>query len=174
MAAWVEGGLSGAALEAAEVHVADCARCQTLVGALARAQAAAPPPPEPAPRRSFAWLVPLTAAATAVAVWVAVPREREPRVTDVGEIAQGRLEKDRALSDKQSAAGSPAPRPPAAQEERAGFAREPQLEARRDAKPLEADSKLKKEAELTGAVAQSSAAQAAAAPPPEAAETVAA
>ena len=76
LAAWVDGGLSGAALEMAQSHVADCARCQSLVGAMARTNAVVPQPePERAARRWLAWLVPLTAAAAAVALWVAVPRE---------------------------------------------------------------------------------------------------
>ena len=36
LAAWVDGGLSGATLEVAEGHVADCARCQAMVATLAR------------------------------------------------------------------------------------------------------------------------------------------
>jgi len=36
LAAWVDGGLTGAALEDAQSHVADCNRCQSVVGALAR------------------------------------------------------------------------------------------------------------------------------------------
>jgi hypothetical protein len=74
LAAWVDGGLSGAALEMAQSHVADCARCQSLVGALSRTNAAvAQPEPGRAARRWLPWLVPLTAAAAAVALWVAVP-----------------------------------------------------------------------------------------------------
>jgi hypothetical protein len=74
LAAWVDGGLSGAALEMAQTHVADCARCQSMVGAMARTNAVvAQPEPERALRRWLPWLVPLTAAAAAVALWVAVP-----------------------------------------------------------------------------------------------------
>jgi hypothetical protein len=74
LAAWADGGLSGAALEAAQVHVADCARCQDLVGTLARINSTGPQAePAGASRRWLAWLVPLTAAAAAVALWVAVP-----------------------------------------------------------------------------------------------------
>jgi hypothetical protein len=84
-AAWIDGGLSGARLETAQSHVADCSRCQSLVGALARTHAIVPQP-EPAPRRWLAWLVPLTAAAAAFALWVAVPRDvgaPVPQATDV-------------------------------------------------------------------------------------------
>ncbi len=74
LAAWIDGGLSGAALEMTQTHVADCARCQSLVGAMARTNAVvAQPAPERVLRRWLPWLVPLTAAAAAVALWVAVP-----------------------------------------------------------------------------------------------------
>ena len=76
LAAWFDGDLSGADLKMAQSHVADCARCQSLVGAMARTNAAVlQPEPERATRRWLGWLVPLTAAAAAVALWVAVPRE---------------------------------------------------------------------------------------------------
>jgi hypothetical protein len=74
LAAWADGGLSGAARATVESHVADCARCQAIVSTAARIEAIAPARAEPAPRRWLAWLVPLTAAAAAIAIWVAVPR----------------------------------------------------------------------------------------------------
>ena len=87
VAAWTDGGLSGAALEMAQSHVADCARCQSLIGAMARTSAAlSPPETERATRRWLGWLVPLTAAAAAIALWVAVPREATaplPRAAEV-------------------------------------------------------------------------------------------
>jgi hypothetical protein len=73
LAAWADGGLSGEALEMAQLHAADCARCQAMVAGVVHAAASAPAP-APALRRWLAWLVPLTAAAAAVAIWVAVPR----------------------------------------------------------------------------------------------------
>jgi hypothetical protein len=82
LAVWMDGGLSGAALEDVQSHVADCARCQALVGAMGRTRAAVPPTQsERAPRWWLAWAVPLTAAATAVAIWVAVPRHPEVAVS---------------------------------------------------------------------------------------------
>jgi hypothetical protein len=75
LAAWMDGGLSGAALEDVRSHVADCVRCQALVGAMGRTRVAVPPTqPERARRWWLAWAVPLSAAATAAAIWVAVPR----------------------------------------------------------------------------------------------------
>src|SRR5581483_3293845 len=75
LAAWVDGGLSGSELQMAQSHVADCARCQALVGAMARTSAAVPSPePQRASRRWLAWVVPLTAAATASVIWTTMPR----------------------------------------------------------------------------------------------------
>jgi putative zinc finger protein len=75
LAAWFDGGLNGAALEDVRSHVAGCARCQALVGAMGRTRAASPAPqPERAPRWWLAWAVPAAAAATVLAIWVAVPR----------------------------------------------------------------------------------------------------
>jgi len=74
LAAWFDDGLSGAALEDVRSHVAGCAHCQALIGALGRTRAAAPAAqPERASRWWLAWAVPAAAAATAVAIWVAVP-----------------------------------------------------------------------------------------------------
>lgn len=83
LAVWVDGGLSGAALEAARVHVADCSRCQAVVGTLARISPVGPAAPHVARpwnwTASLKWLVPLTAAAAAVALWVAVPGDKFDR-----------------------------------------------------------------------------------------------
>jgi hypothetical protein len=56
-----------------EAHVADCARCQALLAAFARIT---PPPVARAwwRRPAIAWLAPLAVAATALIVWVNVPR----------------------------------------------------------------------------------------------------
>lgn len=77
LAAWADGGLSGRAREIAEAHVADCGRCQTMIAVLVQASPdvveAGDHKAEPASRNWLAWLVPLTAAAAAIAIWVAVP-----------------------------------------------------------------------------------------------------
>jgi hypothetical protein len=74
LAAWVDGHLSGEALDGAQRHLADCARCQDLVGTLARINSTVPlTKPVRASRQWLAWLVPLTAVAAAAAVWVALP-----------------------------------------------------------------------------------------------------
>jgi hypothetical protein len=99
MAAWADGGLSGETLQSVQAHVADCARCQALVGALARVEAAAPQ--IQAHRHGYfrlAWLVPLTAAAAGVALWVAVPRERsKPPAPSVVQPLSDALKDERQL-----------------------------------------------------------------------------
>ncbi len=92
LAAWAEGGLSGPALELVQAHVADCGRCQALVGTLARIDTMVPMP-EPAhlPRRLAAWLVPLGAAAAAVVavgLWIAMPRNQASRDSRLSQAAQ--------------------------------------------------------------------------------------
>jgi hypothetical protein len=82
LAAWFDGGLKGAALEDARTHAAGCERCQMLLGAMGRTRAAVPASvAEPAARRWLPWAVPLAAAATAIAVWVAIPEQRNVPVT---------------------------------------------------------------------------------------------
>ena len=103
LAAWFDGGLSGAALEDVRSHVAGCARCQALVGALGRTRAAVPAPePERSPRWWLAWAVPAAAAATAVAIWVLVPQPTNVAVTPS------------ATSSLQKQEAQPQPPPPAA------------------------------------------------------------
>ena len=78
LAAWMDGGLKGAALEDVQTHVAGCERCQMLLGAMGRTRAAVPATePQRVSKRWLAWAVPLTAAAAAIAVWVAIPQQRE-------------------------------------------------------------------------------------------------
>jgi hypothetical protein len=78
LAAWMDGGLKGAALEDVQTHVAGCERCQMLLGAMGRTRGAVPATgPGPASRRWLAWAVPLTAAAAAIAIWIAIPEQRQ-------------------------------------------------------------------------------------------------
>jgi hypothetical protein len=75
LAAWADGSLSGEALAHAEQHVADCARCQAMLAAMARTV-----PENTIPPRwqvlTARWLVPFAAAAIVLAVWVSVDRQR--------------------------------------------------------------------------------------------------
>ena len=87
LAAWVDGDLKAADIAAAEAHVSACARCQAMVAALVRAT---PDAQEPIPWWRRGWvvgsLVPLTAGAIAIAIWIASPdvvRRPAPDRTDV-------------------------------------------------------------------------------------------
>ena len=74
LAAWADGALSRHELAAAEVHASNCSRCLAALAAMERTA------PEVAVSRSrglsLRWLVPLAAAATALAIWVAIPEQR--------------------------------------------------------------------------------------------------
>ena len=81
LAAWADDALDAGALAAAEAHAADCARCQAMLAAMARTTPLAPAQAvAPWWKPAFRWLVPLTAAVTAVLVWTIVP-PRDGRVT---------------------------------------------------------------------------------------------
>ena len=86
VAAWMDGGLSPQELAAAEAHAAGCARCQALLSAFARVDSGPPaaqaPAAAPGWRAWLPWLVPATAAATALALWIAVPRDPAVPVVD--------------------------------------------------------------------------------------------
>ena len=110
LAAWFDGGLSGAALEDVQSHVATCDRCQALVGAMGRTRAAvAQPQPERSPRWWLAWAVPAAAAATAVAIWVAIPDQRNAAVNSVPSPSSEKQE-----ASPQSTSLPPPPSEPAA------------------------------------------------------------
>jgi len=126
LAAWFDGGLSGAALEDVQSHVAACARCQALVGAMGRTRAAvAQPQPERSPKWWFAWAVPAAAAATAAAIWVAIPEQTNVALNSPPAPS---LQKQEA-----SEASPPSPPPPpaeAAPEQPRATAAAPSREAR--------------------------------------------
>jgi Putative zinc-finger len=86
LAAWADGALDASERASAEAHAAGCARCQQLLAAMVRTL----PEPEAAKSRwrmpALGWLVPLTAAATALAVWIAVPKPSPVQVSS-GETA---------------------------------------------------------------------------------------
>ena len=85
LAAWIDGSLAGGQLTAASEHLADCVDCQATLAAFARTTSPEAVP-EPWWRRGLSarWLVPVAAAATVIAIWIAVPRDeytRQPEQT---------------------------------------------------------------------------------------------
>ena len=74
--AWLDGALPADAAGLAEAHASTCARCQAMLAVLVRASPPAPRADSWWRRRWFiAGLVPLTAGAAAIAIWIAVPKE---------------------------------------------------------------------------------------------------
>ena len=156
LAAWIDGGLSGAALEMAQSHVVGCARCQMLVGTLTRINTVVPPAAhERASRRWLAWLVPLTAAAAAVALWVAVPRDtgvRLPQATATQkQAAETSAQVPRSLDDRPQVFASEPVRGRAEPKTRTEAPRSNQLreqssEARRDTGRVDAENQQARQA----------------------------
>jgi hypothetical protein len=101
LAAWSDATLSARERAALETHLSNCARCQSLLGVMARTT-----PPVAARRwwrtSKLGWLVPLAAAAAALVLWMNVP-------------AMPRLEQPAALPTPAAAASQTsvsAPAPP--------------------------------------------------------------
>jgi hypothetical protein len=123
LALWVDDGLSAAERAAAERHVADCARCQATLAALVRT---APILERQRPwwqTLKAAWLAPVAAAATALAIWIAIPGA-PPR---------------RSLPESVPASAPAAPSPQPAKEEaenKPEVAAKPPVVERRDEKRL--------------------------------------
>jgi hypothetical protein len=80
LAAWADGGLSSTAAAAVELHASSCSRCTAVLAALERSAPVASTTRVWTPARAFRWLAPLAAAATAVAIWIAVPDRPLTRV----------------------------------------------------------------------------------------------
>jgi len=77
VAAWEDGGLDAKAMQAAEIHASTCARCQALVGTMARGLPVAAPVEDRKPFRLWAWwLAPIAAATAAVTLWMVVPDQQ--------------------------------------------------------------------------------------------------
>ena len=74
IAAWHEGALGTADAAAMERHVADCSRCRALMAAFIQTTPATPVVESIWRRWHLGWAVPLATAATAAALWIAVPR----------------------------------------------------------------------------------------------------
>lgn len=194
LAAWAEGALSGDELETAQSHVADCGRCQASLAAIVHTSSfesvkAASEAPERTSRRWFPWLVPLTAVAAAIAIWVAVPRgpRNEPRA-----VAEPQRQSAQLKAPEMPAPATPLQEPAAPKEEQQAAAKrdQPQRDQaqasalNKDTERRELDQ-LKQEPQSAGAGADradkprsaaepapSSAAAAPSPPPPPAARQV--
>jgi hypothetical protein len=154
LAAMMDGGLPEPVLAAAQSHVADCPRCQSLVAAMARVESSAPVESKHRGLGWLTWAVPLTAAAAVVAVWVALPHRNEmvqsvPAAPAVSGASVGRSE----------------PEPPPAAENRLDQMRrtaEPDVQAKKKEVAPKADAEQKREVDAVSAPAESLGARSAA------------
>lgn len=119
LAAWADGGLAANAAAAVEAHASSCARCMAVLAAMERTAPAARARHAWTSGRVFRWVVPLTAGATAVALWIAVPDRSvtpvQPRATRDVEATRERTDADQVLVPeprmlKQNENPEPAPR----------------------------------------------------------------
>jgi hypothetical protein len=131
VAAWVEGRLPASLASAAEAHAADCARCQALLAAFARTAPSAPAQKPVFDRWHLRWLVPVTAAAAAVVIYVVVPRPSA-------------LEEAERMARQQYSEPGPAvaPQAPIAAEPLAESARDSLAKRDRSARANEADGSV--------------------------------
>jgi hypothetical protein len=83
LAAWADDALDARERASAEAHAADCARCQALLAAMVKTLPAPTAARSPWRLPALGWLVPLTAVATALVIWVAVPRPAPVQVSEV-------------------------------------------------------------------------------------------
>jgi hypothetical protein len=150
LAAWADGGLDAAALQRAEAHVADCARCQAMMATLVASEMG-PGAAEVGSgagamtwwHSSIRWLMPLAGAATAVLVWMVLPDAARPPA------------RERDVATRQPAAEPPAATPPAASTvARAPSGSTPAEVATIPSAPL-ADATLRKEARENAAAGRS-------------------
>lgn len=105
LAAWTDGGLSETARARADVHLSSCPRCQAALAIIART---ADPPAEPLPWWSariatWRWLVPITASAAAIAIYVAVQDRAPSRSPAVTPSATAAVDTPKPQLEKQAA-----------------------------------------------------------------------
>lgn len=116
LAAWMAGTLRSAEATVVEHHVADCARCQTMLAAFARATPSVPAADPWWRRGHVRWLVPLATAATVAAIWVAVPNQPARRALPavLERPTEGTTAPDQQSQKEKEAANVAAQPPPAA------------------------------------------------------------
>ena len=151
LAAWADGALDARERTAVEAHAADCARCQTMLATMVKTM------PEPVAARSpwripaLGWLVPLTAAAAALAIWVAVPRREAVQLSQSAETAVDQVAPLRAPASPApaSAASEPSAAPARA---KASTESAPQVQSANErdaAAPMQRSADLEDRRDLT-------------------------
>ena len=123
LGAWTDGGLDPAAMAAAEAHVSNCARCQALVGAMARAT----PVAEATEGRGFPlwkwWLAPIAAGIAATTLWMVVPEQPQPMMS---------VPESKIADSPQARVATEPPRAQAPRDEPQAFAQDKLAAATRD------------------------------------------
>jgi hypothetical protein len=110
LAAWADGKLNGQAAAAVETHASSCPRCMAVLAAMERTAPAVPVQHAWTPARLFRWLVPIAAAATAVAIWVIVPN-RPATVPVAAPVEESQAASARSDADTSAQPIVPAPAP---------------------------------------------------------------
>jgi hypothetical protein len=116
LAAWTSGSLHARQAADVERHVADCTRCQAMMAAFVQTEPVAPTRESVWRRWRLGWLVPLATAATAAALWIALPGNSTlPSAVDTASRSVA-LEPQAPPAASAPAAAPPAPEsaPPAA------------------------------------------------------------
>jgi hypothetical protein len=171
LAAWTEGALSANDAAAVETHLANCASCQQRLAVFVRTA----PPPEVPPslwqRWRLQWAVPIAAAATAVAIWVAVPDDRNEEIQDAFAVSQSEpTEAQSQTARKGQAAAKSLPAdtatPPAARERSEPLARR-DADGALSARDERREASQEKEADVEGFARERAAAAAAPVPQSE-------
>ena len=106
MAAWTEGTLDAPLRSMAEAHAATCGRCQEMLAIMLRTTPVATASAGSPIRKWLMMLGPALAAATAVALWIAV--DRRPAPTPVDTLAKQEAATERAVAAPAEGAASPA------------------------------------------------------------------
>jgi hypothetical protein len=181
LAAWAEGRLAAAEAATVETHLASCALCQATLAVFARTE---PQDVESgfsriSPERSgfswfrWRWAVPVAAAATAAAIWVAVPDNTSQDEFD--RTVASAVEERAAAPSSSASADAAAPRaeeqakPLSARRDQAssGFEDRADKQEKRAASANEAEQDLKAEASQPAATAAAPAPEAPAASAPD-------
>ena len=173
-AAWLDGKLHGAALERARTHVADCARCQAFMATFVKAEvrvaspagpaaSAAPNIPDTAPGRPWwVWLMPVAAAA-AIVIAIALPRNA-PKVAQAP-AATPAPDQAKVGDAKNALADAPPTEAKKAEEARSNAKDVDQL-AKLDARKRQQDAQARPATPVPAAPKPANEAAAAAPPPP--------
>jgi len=106
LAAWSSGALAREESARVEEHLADCARCQSMLAAFARTEPHAAALAPWWQRAHLRWWVPLATAATVAAIWVAIPpRTEAPQPSAVNASSEGRFAAEPFVAPSQPAPG---------------------------------------------------------------------